>query len=206
MESEGSDEAMELEMLSKSDERKKPLLGKRTMSDFRRILHDRISDFRIRLETVRWSIGLRIMLKVEVDGNGLHRLEYCPCSLLQSLIEERGTHGILTCTCGMPECAGIDRHVIVVHEEGRTLWKAYHTMGRKVFLFETRQYREEILGKVREAMELADSEKDAGVRNFDGPGGRSFLAELYERATNTPVFPERCESALPMNGTHNGTP
>jgi hypothetical protein len=64
---------------------------------------------------------------------------------------------IFSCDCGEPGCARINKGVIVVTEEKLTVWKAYSILPCHVFVFDHRQYTEEIIATLRQFVSLYKS-------------------------------------------------
>lgn len=119
-------------------------------------------------------------LKLFIDGHEPYAGTIDPGALLHSAV--RGdVHGIFSCSCGVPECAGVWRGVIVVHHGDFVLWKAYYAKGRKLFLFDKEQYRTEILSKCGEAIRLAKDEPDTFVSPYHN--GIKYLEKAYYSAT-----------------------
>ncbi|MBF0594984.1 MAG: hypothetical protein HQL22_08440 [Candidatus Omnitrophica bacterium] len=126
------------------------LLKGKTIEDYYRICRKKIS-----------LLGLNVSLATGYDGKQLLSVDFTIDHVklstgtidLWALIGSCGIsdeYWMLTCSCGEPGCAGIELPFTVVHDKGLTLWRGYYLRPRKVFLFETKQYREEIIGKMKE--------------------------------------------------------
>ncbi len=87
---------------------------------------------------------------------------------------------IYTCTCGVPECANIEHGVEVVHEDGLVVWRDRDVKPKRIAVFDRKDYRNEILTKVRQALALYS---DLGKGAYLGPGDRlEFVKAALNRA------------------------
>lgn len=96
--------------------------------------------------------ALNLSVKLLVDGRALSNATIDLVALAQSCYQS-DEHYIFTCTCGMPECAGIDSGVVAVTENGFTVWKVYGLEHKHVFVFDHKQYRAEVLEKLKASIE-----------------------------------------------------
>lgn len=128
------------------------LLRGKTTQDYLRICHDKVSHLKVRpilLPAEHNQNGFALDVDLFVDDV---KLNIGTVSMPQ-LIKSCGIgdqYEIATCTCGVAACAGIDIPYTVVHENGLTVWKAYYLRPRRVFIFETEQYRHEIINKMKD--------------------------------------------------------
>ena len=84
-----------------------------------------------------------------VDGRDITKHHVSLYSLASSTYQN-AEHYIFTCSCGVSGCAGINRGVTVVSDQGLTIWKTYGLRPRRVYLFDQQQYRAEVLTKLRQ--------------------------------------------------------
>jgi len=104
---------------------------------------------------------------------------------ITALLESTHLNGesyIFTCSCGYPECTGIDAGVNVIHEDGLVVWRMRGSHPRRLLVFDQEQYRLEILTKVRQALDLHRTMKpDAELGASERP---EWVAEKLARAAN----------------------
>lgn len=123
----------------------------------------------------------KIFLELRVD-TFTHEFEKRPISitaLAESAIDS-DEYYIYTCTCGVPECANIEHGVEVIHEDGLVVWRDRGGKPRRIAVFDRKEYRNEILTKVRQALVL---HSDFGPGADFGAGDRlEFVLETLNRA------------------------
>jgi len=107
-----------------------------------------------------WSV------RVVVDNRDL-RTHVLDLQALVASTHRNDEHYIFTCDCGVPKCAGIERGVTVVSDGGITVWKGYGLRPRRVFLFNTQQYREEVLRVARDFVRCFKSQSADQVEHCD---------------------------------------
>lgn len=168
------------------------LIAPKTFADFHRMLDGRVS--RLELNLVKEISGEKetMLLKLLIDGCEPYSGTISPGALLRSTVEGN-EYGIFTCDCGVGECAGIHRGVIVVRNDGMVLWKAFHARGRRIFLFQDDQYRAEILEKCGRLVEFARKGGNRDVIPYHG--ALNYLEKAYFEATaNGPASDVSCVS------------
>jgi hypothetical protein len=109
-------------------------------------------------------VGLRIDGKRFYKGNTV-----CPIALAGS-IHGSDEQFIFTCGCGCPECAGIEEGFMVLHSGDRVVWVVNSVEEPPVFVFDRRQYCEEVKEKLRMASKVGREEGawiPYGVRGED---------------------------------------
>lgn len=105
-----------------------------------------------------------VALHLFADDLPLKRAVVSPLDLLKaSYVSE--SYWIHTCDCGIPDCAGVEHPVTVIHQGGLTLWKVASMKPKRICVFDTRQQREAILDGVRRALELFEA-PDSDYRSF----------------------------------------
>lgn len=96
---------------------------------------------------------------------------------LNELLRSRGNSGehfLLTCWCGVPECARVDRGIRVRHEKGQVLWDAAFPVKAGALRFDAHAYGaaiEELLDRLPR-----------------------FFAETQARFPDAQLVPYGCES------------
>ncbi len=131
-------------VLSNTEEWNRTLLSGKCIEDFRALVKGRISKLRLEPRRIDNDISFRLTIDEEEPYAGTIDIG----ALLRSTVRS-DEHWIFTCTCGEPGCAGIWLPVIVVNDGPYTLWKAYYAKRRRIFLFDRREYRDEILNVVK---------------------------------------------------------
>jgi len=147
-------------VLSNESEWNRTLLGGKSVSDYFRLVGNTLST--LRLDAV--ADGDWVRFQILIDGRSPNGHIIDPGALVHSTIRS-DVYNIFTCTCGVAECAGIWRGVLVVNEGNLTLWRAYYARGRKIFVFDRTEYRNEILWKTKEAITGARSRKPSAARS-----------------------------------------
>lgn len=70
---------------------------------------------------------------------------------LRSSLERDGIYHVLTCTCGVPECAGLETGVMVAHRRGAVEWMVREPGSPRTYVFDADTYR----SVIEHAMERA---------------------------------------------------
>ena len=128
--------------------------------------------------------GKSIEYYLKLNGNKINHLEFDYSSLFVDranitiehidFIQLFGStkysdeYFIFTCGCGIPECAGIYRGVIVVHDDSKILWKIFFKDDTyKIYIFNKAQYINEIVTKIKnfaaENKAGTETEYDLGI-------------------------------------------
>ena len=146
------DKELELELKSNVAEWQRLLLKGKSVSQFIQILKGTFSHLRLevnrrhaREDEWRDFISVRML----VDDEVVECASIDIVALARS-IYRNDVFWIFTCTCGVPECNGINNGVTVVHDLGLTVWKAYSIHPARVWAFDHNQYSEEIRKALRE--------------------------------------------------------
>ncbi len=58
---------------------------------------------------------------------------------LKESSERDGFFYILTCWCGEHECAGLKKHITVIHEADHIIWKIFEPQPEREFVFDKQQ-------------------------------------------------------------------
>lgn len=79
-----------------------------------------------------------VAVELRVDGDTLADFSYYATDLeeLVRSLDADGKFSILTCWCGVPECAGIYSSVGVHHQGGRVYWHVPQPVTPKDFVFD----------------------------------------------------------------------
>ena len=115
-----------------------------------------MNSFRLELRTTsdRWP---------DFDGGELHRGLLFVDEVLQNekyaisywdlarSAKEAGNFFILTCGCGVPECARLDDPIAVVHDGNTISWRVTDPEPKRQFSFDRDKYKAEVLRFLREA-------------------------------------------------------
>jgi hypothetical protein len=134
-------------------------LGRRSVSNYARLIRNRVSRLKLDLghERVHGPEGREMISLLLRAGNvSPWGGTISPRELMESAMGS-GRYPIFTCSCGEPGCAGVFRDVLVIHEGERVLWKAWYARGRKIYVFNRTQYRNEILERCAEGIKWAQS-------------------------------------------------
>lgn len=131
-------------------------------------------------ENYDWDAAKRnypgdVFLRLRVDTflPGLENRTISIGALAASAIDS-DEHFIFTCSCGTPGCAGIWRGVEVVHEDGLVVWRDRGVRPMRIAVFDQKEYRREILKKVRQALAL---HKEMGPEASFGASDRREMVE-----------------------------
>lgn len=116
-------------------------------------------------------------------------------ALLASTFSNDEFH-IFTCECGSPECAGIKSGVDVVHEDGLVVWRMRGISPRRVVVFDSPQYRGEILEKIRAGL-IAHRELGADAC-FNERRETEGIERLWRRASERKSSGDYPENRLPL--------
>ena len=150
-------------VLSNSKEWTACLLRGKTVSHFLRLLGGRRSEITLGHQVKHEPPEApEIVIWLRIDGTVPFGGTFDLGALLSST-RRSDEHPIFTCSCGVPECARIDREITVVHEGELTLWKAYYARPRKIFVFDRSRYQERILSAARAAMDAVAAMGATGV-------------------------------------------
>lgn len=101
----------------------------------------------VRPELIERASGSFVLLAAMlVDGEPVADFGWFATWLLelQRSVREGGKYFLLTCWCGMPECAGICEPVRVIHEFDAVRWEITQPEPPRVFTFEATAYREAV--------------------------------------------------------------
>ena len=116
-------------------------------------------------------------------------------ALLASTFSNDEFH-IFTCECGSPECAGIKSGVDVVHEDGLVVWRMRGISPRRAVVFDSQQYRGEVLEKIRAAL-TAHQELGADAW-FNGRRKTEGVERLWRRAWERKSSGDYPKNQLPL--------
>ena len=100
--------------------------------------------------------------RIQIDSRKISKLEVDPWALLSSGFK-CGEFYVFTCSCGFPECAGVFEGIRVYHRDGKTLWITTGLKPREVFIFNTEDYQDAIVGGL---MEAAEAVPVLGIQTF----------------------------------------
>ncbi|BAQ63824.1 hypothetical protein GM3709_589 [Geminocystis sp. NIES-3709] len=89
-----------------------------------------------------------------VDGEVLTDFSYYATSLTQlsNSIVKDGEYFIITCWCGVPECAGIEQGIKVTHHQNTVKW-TINQPQRQQFTFSTHDYKTAISEGIKQIKE-----------------------------------------------------
>ena len=90
----------------------------------------------VKFETLQDNAIPELAMKVAVNGVVLASDFSIDILALYNSTQESGEHFIWTCSCGIPECAGIYRGVLVSYLEDSVLWQAPKIPFEQVARFE----------------------------------------------------------------------
>lgn len=78
-----------------------------------------------------------------VDGESIVDFSYYATSLaeLKDSIQHNGKYFILTCWCGVPDCAGIEQGIQVTHHQDTVKWTITQPKPYRVFTFSADEYK-----------------------------------------------------------------
>ncbi len=99
-----------------------------------------------------------LILEIKVDGKLLTDFE-CYATDLDALtrsIESDGEFFIITCWCGIPECAGIKQGLKICHENNFTYWQVHQPEPKRAFVFEHTAYEQAIREVIKQGTHLID--------------------------------------------------
>jgi len=157
------------------------LIEPRMFSDYQRMLKGHVSELLVEVDYVAYISGATFAeLRLKIDGKVPFLGTIDPAALIRSALCG-SVYDIFTCSCGHAGCARIWRGVTVVHDDRLILWKAYYAKGRKIFLFDKKQYKAEIMAKCGEAIQFARSGEEQFVSPFEH--GFSYLEKAYHMAS-----------------------
>jgi hypothetical protein len=97
-----------------------------------------------------------LVVEIKVDDQLLADFSYYASdlgSLMQST-ERNGSFYILTCWCGDPNCAGLDKGISVRYKEGFVYWEIGKPDPPRSFKFEYEAYSREIHGVIEQGNRL----------------------------------------------------
>ncbi len=143
-------------------------------------------DYHVQPATEEATTG-QLVGQIQVNGV-LHGESYAvEIRELAKSASASGEFFIFTCGCGSPQCAGIERRVTVVSNDGITVWKGYGLRPRRVFVFDTQSYRQEILRVAHEFVRCFKQLSADQVERLD-----EYVAGLNIYVTNV----QRLEAAI----------
>ncbi len=129
---------------------------------------------------IRTSDNRYFVVELAVDGSPLADFAWYATDLaaLERSTTESGEHFILTCWCGIPECAGIYSGIVVRHKGGRTHWRIAEPGPRRALEFDSAAYRSAVERAIAEAAELLrrDPPPDKGTLHVVPDDNAYFLA------------------------------
>lgn len=166
-------------VLGNEKEWNRALLPGKSVADFLRLVAGKLSALRIENVIDSDCAKLRLFL----DGTEPYAGTIDAGDLLRSTIRS-DEYDIFTCSCGVAGCAGIWRGVVVVNDGPLTLWKAYYAKGRRVFVFDRSQYRDEILLRVKEVVQFVRGGEGRSVVPYEH--GFSYLEKALYEAEEAP--------------------
>lgn len=78
-----------------------------------------------------------------VDGEPIADFSYYATSLteLKNSLKHNGNYFILTCWCGVPDCAGIDWGIQVIHHQNTVKWTITQPKPHRIFTFSANDYK-----------------------------------------------------------------
>ncbi|MGI0481499.1 hypothetical protein ACN4EE_11995 [Geminocystis sp. CENA526] len=78
-----------------------------------------------------------------VDGDSIVDFFYYATSLteLKDSLENNGKYFILTCWCGVPDCAGIEQGIQVTHYQNTVTWTITQPKPHRIFTFYADDYK-----------------------------------------------------------------
>ncbi len=110
-----------------------------------------------------------LVLEIKVEGQLLVDFEYYTSDLaaLMQSIESNGEFFIITCWCGIPECAGINLGVKVRHEDKVTYWQVQQPEPQRSFVFKRAAYEQAIQEVVKQGNRLINYLASSGNRQIE---------------------------------------
>ncbi len=107
-----------------------------------------------------------LWIEMLVDDRVIVDFKYYAVDLDELLrsIHSNGEFFILTCWCGVPECAGIEKGVQVNHENDFIFWKL-NEPKQFSFTFEHRQYETEVRKVMKQSKRLLADTKHTGSKS-----------------------------------------
>jgi hypothetical protein len=130
-------------------------------------------------------INIYINGKLLVD-NEVSGLAIDPIVLLKT-IKEGGEYFIITCACGNSECAGINKGILVSHENNGVLWKIEEYNKTNItgqYYFELEPYKENILTGITEFLALYEQNRDAQISPFTMEKSQNKLFKIIKELEN----------------------
>ncbi|MBD2395164.1 hypothetical protein VKI21_18605 [Cyanobacterium aponinum UTEX 3222] len=87
--------------------------------------------------------NLYFVTVILVDEEPIADFSYYATSLteLKKSIEQKGNYFILTCWCGIPDCAGIDQGIQVIHSQNAVKWTIHQPKPNRTFIFPANDYK-----------------------------------------------------------------
>jgi hypothetical protein len=110
-----------------------------------------------------------LVLEIKVDGQLLVDFENYAADLAALIrsVESNGEFFIITCWCGISECAGIKLGVKVRHENRVTYWQVQQPEPKRIFVFEHAAYEQAIRAVVKQGNRLLDFLASSGKRQLE---------------------------------------
>ena len=100
---------------------------------------------------------------VVIDGTVFGAGEYATSlAALRSSLERDGEHFILTCSCGIPECARLDTGVFVVRAGGVVQWTVREPGPERTYRFDAEAYRSAVERAVEQAHAMVATSRRRG--------------------------------------------
>ncbi|NCO73662.1 MAG: hypothetical protein GW795_15060 [Cyanobacteria bacterium] len=90
-----------------------------------------------------------------VDGKPIADFSYYATSLteLNNTLKQNGKYFILTCWCGVPDCAGIEQGIQVTHYQDTVKWTINQPSPHRVFTFSENDYKAVITEGIKQIKE-----------------------------------------------------
>ncbi|AFY74627.1 hypothetical protein Syn7502_02669 [Synechococcus sp. PCC 7502] len=90
--------------------------------------------------------NLYFVIAIFVDEEAIADFDsYATClAQLKQSVTSAGTYFILTCSCGVFECAGIYQGIRVVHHAKTIEWIIHQPQPHRVFIFDADDYKEAV--------------------------------------------------------------
>ncbi len=98
-----------------------------------------------------------------------------------------GEYFIITCTCGIHECAGIYDGIEVTHQGNRIIWRIVEPEPERRFVFNASKYRIAVERGIVQARSLIESHRsELGKSCYITPRDNGYFLGIYSIETDNP--------------------
>ena len=140
----------------------------------------------LKLTTRQVGNDRHFVTELLIDGSPLFSpTEYAiDLEALNASTTEIGEHFIITCTCGIHECAGIYRGIEVTRQGNRITWRITEPEPDRLFRFHTERYCKAIESGIAQARTLLQSSPEfiAGSTHIV-PDNNAYFLGVYPLET-----------------------